>query len=256
MSTTTKPPERVAAPSVSLSVIMAGLDEEANVEGAVKRLTAALEICVDEFEIIVVNDGSRDRTGEIADRLAAEDARIRVVHHEQNLNYGVCLARGIAEARCEWILHEPMDLPLAPADIPSFFPHFADADVVVARRIDRSAHSRWRKLTSWTNQLLLHLLFRPHTTDLNFVQFYRRSFAQAIDLRSTSPAFVTPELILTAERRGRRVRQVDAEFRRRERGHAHFGWPADILWTLRDMWALRLRTWLRGWNPPESGEAP
>ena len=251
-----KPPDRKPATGISLSVVMAGLDEETNVEGAVKQMIVALESCCDEFEIIVVNDGSRDRTGEIADRLAEEDARVRVVHNERNLNYGVCLARGIAAARCEWILHEPMDLPLAPEDIQAFCPHFPDADVVVAQRIDRSAHSSWRRLTSWTNQFLLHLLFRPRTRDLNFVQFYRRSFAQPIHLHSTSPAFVTPELILTAERRGRRLREVEVEFRRRERGRAHFGRPRDILWTLRDMAALRLRTWLRGWDPPVGGGAP
>ena len=71
---------------------------------------------------------------------------------------------------------------------------------------------------------------------------------QALPLISTSPAFVTPELILRAERTGARVREVDAEFRRREAGRGHFGKPRDILWTLLDMFRLRLRTWLRGWD--------
>ena len=130
--------------SVSLSVVMPGLNEEVSIEGAVERVVAALEHSVDEFEIIVINDGSTDRMGEIADRLARADPRIRVVHNERNLNYGVSLARGIATARCEWIVHEGMDLTLAPEDFESFIARFADADVVVARRLVRSAHSRWR----------------------------------------------------------------------------------------------------------------
>ena len=248
MSTATPPsadPEHRA--EGSLSLIMPGLNEEASLEGAVVRCVKALEALGRDYEIILINDGSSDDTGQIADRLARENPHIRALHNERNLNYGVSLQRGIAAARCEWILHDGVDLPLAPEDIAKFLPLMDGADVLVARRVDRSAHSPWRRITSWTNHLLLRVLFRPRTADLNFVQFYRHSFAQAQRLLSTSPAFVTPELILRAERSGRRVRELTVEFRRREAGVAHFGRPKDILWTLRDMVRLRLATWLRGW---------
>ena len=229
-------------------MIMPGLNEEANVERAVRRMVAALEPAVETFEIIVIDDGSTDRMGEIAARLAAEEPRVRVLRNERNLNYGLSLRRGIGAARCEWILHDGMDLPLAPEDIGHFTPHFDDADVIVARRTSRAAHSRWRRVTSWTNQALLRVLFAPKTEDLNFVQFYRRSVVQALPVISSSPAAVTPELILRAERSGRRVREVTVEFRRREAGRAHFGRLHDIVWTLRDLARLRVRTWLRGWE--------
>lgn len=232
---------------VSLSLVMPAYDEAANVEPALRRALAALERVADEFEILLIDDGSTDRTAEIAERVAREDARVRVLRNGRNLNYGLTLERGIREARCEWILHDGMDLPLAPEDIGLFTPHFDECDVIVARRSDRAAHPTWRKLTSWGNGWLLRLLFAPRTRDLNFVQFYRRSFAQSVTLQSTSPACVTPELILRAERGGRRVREVTAEFRRRERGAGHFGRLDDILWTLRDILALRWRTWWRGW---------
>ncbi len=249
MSTETPgPAEPGSGERLSLSVVMPGLNEEANVAGAVERMIEGLEACAEEFEVIVVDDGSTDRTGELAEAIAASDPRVRVLRNPRNVNYGVSLQRGIDAARCEWVLHDGMDLPLAPEDIGRFREHFPGADVVVARRFDRSAHSRWRALTSWTNNLLLRILFAPRTRDLNFVQFYRRSYAQSVRLRSTSPAFVTPELILRAERGGRRVVEVRAEFRRREAGVAHFGRPKDILWTLRDMLGLRLHTWLRGWD--------
>jgi len=94
-----KPP-----PRVSLSVVMAGLNEEANLRRSVETLLEALEACTDEFEIILIDDGSRDRTGAIADAMAEEDERIRVHHNPVNVNYGVSLQRGIALARCDWIL--------------------------------------------------------------------------------------------------------------------------------------------------------
>jgi glycosyltransferase involved in cell wall biosynthesis len=228
---------------------MPGLDEEANVEAALGRTRAALERWTGEFEILVIDDGSTDRTGEIAERLAAADPRIRVLRNERNRNYGVSLKRGLDAARLDWILHDGMDLPLAPEDLPLFLPHLEGADVVVACRRDRAAHAPWRRLTSRVNRFLLRLLFAPRTRDLNFVQFYRRSWVQSVPLSSTSPAFVTPELILRAERGGRRVVEVEAEFRRRPAGRAHFGRPRDILWTLRDMLRLRLHTVFRGWGP-------
>src|SRR5262245_55877608 len=148
-------------PTRSLSVIMAGLNEQANVERAVRRMVAALEPAVGTFEVIVIDDGSTDRMGEIAARLATEDARVRVLRNERNLNYGLSLRRGIGAARCEWILHDGMDLPLAPEDIGQFTPHFDDADVLVARRTNRDAHSPWRRVTSWTNRAILRVLFAP-----------------------------------------------------------------------------------------------
>lgn len=248
MSTESSPAEAGVTTRVSLSVVMPGLNEEASVAGAVGRVVEALEDCTDEFEVIVIDDGSTDGMGEIADDLARKDPRVRVLHNAQNLNYGISLRRGLAAARCEWVVHDGMDLPLAPGDFQQFFPSFPDADVIVATRRDRAAHSPWRRVTSLVNRELLRILFGPRTRDLNFVQFYRKSFVDGLRLRSTSPAFVTPEIIMRAERVGARVREVEADFQRRQAGQAHFGRPRDILWTLRDMSLLRLHTWLRGWR--------
>jgi glycosyltransferase involved in cell wall biosynthesis len=236
------------AARASVTLLMPGLNEEANVERAVTRCVAALDQVADEFEVLVIDDGSTDRTGEIARSLAERDPRIRVLRNEVNVNYGVSLLRGFAAARCEWIGHVGMDLPLAPEDFALFTARFADHDVVVARRIDRSAHAPWRKLTSWTNRLLLRLLFAPRTADLNFTQFYRRAWVASIRPRATSPAFLTPELILRAEHTGKRVCEVEVPFRKRVAGRAHFGRLPDILWTLKDMLRLRVWTWIRGWN--------
>jgi len=227
---------------------MPAYDEEGGLEAAVARACNGLARVADAFEVLVIDDGSTDRTGAIADELVRRDPHVRALHNDGNRNYGYSLARGIAAARYDWILHDGTDLPLAPEDFGAFTRHFDAADVLVARRIDRRAHSPWRKVTSVVNNGLLRLLFAPRTRDLNFVQFYRRSWAQGVRLRSTSPAFVTPELILRAERTGMRVVEVPAEFRRRMHGQAHFGKPKDILWTLRDMLGLRVHTWLRGWR--------
>jgi glycosyltransferase involved in cell wall biosynthesis len=236
-------------PPHSLSLILPALNEEGNLEAALNRSVAALDGCCREFEIIVIDDGSTDRTAAIAEAYAAADPRVRVLRNARNENYGVSLRRGIEAARCDWVSHNGADLPLAPEDYPQFFAHFDDADVVVATRMTKEAHSAWRRVTSGVNHLLLQLLFSPRSSDLNFTQFYRRTIFERISPLSTSPAFITPELILRAERSGLRVLETEAEFRRRSAGKANFGKPKDILWTLRDMLRLRFLTWFRGWQP-------
>ena len=76
----------------SLSVILPGLNEEASVEPAVARTRDALERLCDEFEILIINDGSTDRTSEIAERLAEECEQIRVLHNERKAVVGLRLA--------------------------------------------------------------------------------------------------------------------------------------------------------------------
>lgn len=224
------------------------LNEEQSVEAAVLRVRSVLERVADEFEIVVMNDGSTDRTGSIAERLARADARIRVVHNECNLNYGITLQRGIREARCEWIVHDGADLPLAPEDFPKFIACFDAADVIVARRTSLPGFTRWRQVTSGVYRRMVHGLFSSSVADMNFTQFFRRDYAQSVRFATTSPSVATPELILRAERTGKRVIEIAVDFQRREAGTHHFGKLKDITWTALDLLRLRWRTLWRGWQ--------
>ncbi len=229
-------------------MLMPVLNEQESLEAAVERVRSVLEREADEFEIVVMNDGSTDRTAAIAERLAARDARIRVVHNERNLNYGITLQRGIREARCEWIVHDGADLPLAPEDFHEFFAHFDEADVIVAQRTSLPGYTRWRLVTSRVYRRMVHVLFSSSVADMNFTQFFRRGYAQSIRFATTSPSVTTPELILRAERTGKRVIEIIATFQRREAGIHHFGRLKDISWSTLDLLRLRWHTLWRGWQ--------
>lgn len=86
---------------LSLSVFFPCYNEEENVERTTLSAIRACERLVDDYEIIIVNDGSKDRTGAIADRLAAEHINVRAVHNDPNLGYGGALQRGFREATKE-----------------------------------------------------------------------------------------------------------------------------------------------------------
>ena len=86
-----------------VSAFFPAYNEESNIEKMCSSLNAVLSKVAEDFEIIIVNDGSKDRTGEIADRLAQEDRRIRVVHHERNLGYGAAIRSGIEACKKEYL---------------------------------------------------------------------------------------------------------------------------------------------------------
>lgn len=229
-------------PGVDVSVVIPGYNEERNVENAVTQCLRALEKLECRHEIVVVNDASTDRTGEVADSLAARFPTVRVIHNPINLNVGISVLIGMRAAKGGLIMHNSMDLPFDPHDIGRAVKVAREADVVVVVRTGREAHSLWRQLTSFVHHWMVRILFWTDVRDMNFVQVYRREVLQSLPVKAKSPAFVTPELIIRAKRAGYRMVEIEAKFHRREFGSANFGRPRDILWTLSDM----LSFWLEG----------
>src|SRR5450759_3910656 len=131
-------PARVAA----LSYFFPAHNEEANLEGLVQEALAALPALADRFEIIAVDDGSRDRTPQIADRLAADNPDlVRVVHHPINLGYGAALRSGFRAARYELVAFTDGDRQFRVADLGRLTARLASADApdaVVGFRIRRA----------------------------------------------------------------------------------------------------------------------
>lgn len=231
---------------VDISVILPGFNEEDNIELAVMAHLRALKSAGLDHEIIVVNDCSTDRTGQIADAMATLHPVVRVLHNPVNLNVGISLLIGMRAARGRVVIHNAFDLPFDPCDIKTVVSRFDDADLVVVVRSGRDAHSYWRKVTSIVHHWLIRILFLVKIRDFNFIQAYKREVVTSLDIKAKSPAFVTPELIIRAARSGYKIREVPAKFHPRERGAGSFGRPRDIFWALADMMSFWIETiWSR-----------
>ncbi len=203
-----------------LSVVLPGYNEREGLRAAVETYLRELSPDrVDGFELIIVNDGSTDGTGALAEELAAADSRIRVLHHERNLGQVAGIVDGFRVSRGRIVTHNAVDLPFHPRDSVSML-HCCrqSADVVVVERKDRSSYTLTRKILSWVNVFLLRLLFRSPFHDHNFVQFFRREALMAIPIHSTGVNTVTPELIFRACAQGYRVVRQEAEYRERRTG--------------------------------------
>jgi glycosyltransferase involved in cell wall biosynthesis len=192
----------------SLTVFFPCYNEEANVE----RVTeAALRTCArvaDDYEVIIVNDGSRDRTEEIANELAARHpGRVRAVHNKPNRGYGGALQRGFREASKELIFYTDGDGQFDFDEIDKLIPLLGRYDIVSAYRLDRK-DPFMRKLNAGCWGTLIRALFRMKLRDIDCAfKIYPKAFVDAIELKSEG-ALIDTEMLARATRGGYSIGQV------------------------------------------------
>ncbi|MEI8175720.1 MAG: glycosyltransferase family 2 protein [Candidatus Omnitrophota bacterium] len=228
---------------LSVSVVIPAYNEEESVEKTTRLCVEGLRRVTARGEVVIVDDGSSDRTAAIAERLKGELPEVRLVRNPVNLGVGISILVGFAAATGDIVLHNAMDYPFHMEDLERILPLFPRWDVVIAARPNRAAHAPWRKVTSWVNYWMVRILFGVNFKDMNFIQVYKREVLRSVTVKAKSPAFVTPELLIRARDHGYAITSLRVIFHPREKGEAHYGRPRDILWTLADMisfWLERL----------------
>lgn len=200
-------------------------------EGTVEPLALLLdevlaEVC-DEHEVIVVDDASPDASGAIADRLAAANPRIRVVHHPTNRGYGQVLWSGVHAARFEWVGFTDGDMQYDVRELPRFLRAVREgADVVVGYKTER-AEGWKRELTSALYNAAVRRLFGLGLRDVDCAfKLFRRSLFDGFEPSTHyTEAFLMVEALYRARRLGARVVEVPVSHRVRPFGEsACFSW--------------------------------
>src|SRR6476469_5394036 len=121
-----------------LSLILPAHNEEPNIEAVVRQAAAVLPTLFRDYEVLVVDDGSKDRTGEIADELAAENPHVRALHHPVNKGYGSALSTGFHEATGDYMMFMDSDRQFDIADLANLAPYIPDYDITAGYRIKRN----------------------------------------------------------------------------------------------------------------------
>ncbi len=192
---------------LSLSVFFPCYNEEANVE---RTTLAALDACAgmtDDFEIIIVNDGSADRTGEIADSLAAEHERVRVVHNRPNRGYGGALQAGFRAATRRWVFYTDGDGQFDFRELGKLVELLDRYDIVSGYRL-RRVDSPMRRLNGWGWTWLCNRLLGTRLRDIDCAfKIYPRKLFDEIEMRSEG-ALIDAEILAKAARRGYRIGPV------------------------------------------------
>jgi len=162
----------------SISLILPVYNEEKIIVEAVDRVYAALDADFETFEIILIDDGSRDSSYEKMVELQKKYERIKVLQNLVNLNQGVSIQRGFAIAKYEYVLHNGIDLPLKPSQLRQLITDMGENDLFVLERNIYSGATLWRKIVSKINIGLRKILFPKLSraiTDMNFVQIYKQN---------------------------------------------------------------------------------
>jgi glycosyltransferase involved in cell wall biosynthesis len=191
-----------AAPA-KLSVILPAYNEEALLDGCVRQLHGVLVALRVNAEIIIVNDGSHDRTKKIADKLAQDLPGIIAVH-QANQGIGGAFRTGTAHATGEYLILWPADMPAEPADLAPYIEQFGRADVIVGVRRARLGYNPLMRLNAWLYPQLVGTLFGLRLRDVNWIHAYRRGLFAKITLTQRGIPMLVEALV--------RMRDLGATF--------------------------------------------
>ena len=187
--------------TVSISVFFPCYNEQDNIVRTVGDAVDVLKKVGADFEIIIVDDGSSDNTGQIADQLAEQNSKIKVVHHPTNLGYGAALRSGFKEATKELVFYTDGDGQFDFSEMPPLLPSIEQYDIVSCYRLNRR-DSLMRKINGWAWTKLVCLLFGMKIRDIDCAfKLYKREIFDKINL-SSSGALIDTEIIARAIREG------------------------------------------------------
>jgi len=223
----------------AVSLFFPMLNEEGNIRRAVESALTVLEAVTHHCEVIVVDDGSRDETGAIADRLAASDCRVRVVHHPENRGYGAALRSGFAAARYPLVAFVDGDNQFDLAELAILLDAVDGFDLVSGYRVARQDPAI-RRLNAFLYNRLTRALFDIPLRDVNCgFKIYRRELVQRLlPQLETTGALINVEMLARSRKLGARVREVGVNHYPRITGSPTGGNLAVIFRAARELVAL------------------
>lgn len=245
----------------SVSLLAWGYNEEAGVEAFLRRAIRLMEDCVADFEIVFINDGSSDRTGERAEAIAAQDPRLRVFHNPRNMNVGYSCRRAVRAATKEYLFWQTVDWSYDLRNLRAYLELLKHYDVVQGVRqtvsggagvfkliatMGRRSDNRRKAVVSIVNYLLVRALFGVPLSDYQNVTFYRTGPLQRLPLEGNS-SFLNPEMLIRSYAAGLRFIEVPIPFLRRGEGNGKGTRLRAIARSLREIfsawcrWGWRLR---------------
>ncbi len=227
------------SPVHGVSMVLPAYNEEANIARAVGQADAALAATGLDCELIVVNDGSRDRTSAILRELARSFPRLRLIQLFPNRGYGGALQAGFAAATRDWIFQSDSDNQFDYAELACLIELTPGHDFVVGYRKPRQ-DPLLRRFNGWGWNMLIRLLYGYVARDIDCAfRLFRRSVLEYVPLTSDG-AMISTELLAGAKARGYQFAEVRVTHLPREGGHPTGAHPKVIARAFRDLVRFRL----------------
>ncbi len=219
----------------SVSFFCPVYNEEDNLPKLISKVVRLLEQFCSSYEIVIVDDASRDNTGKIADDLAKKNSHISVVHHKKNKGYGGALISGFLHAKkYPYIFYTDGDSQYDVGMLKKMFPYMDEYDAVVGYRKIREL--TWqRKFQSIFYNKLISLLFAVKSRDINCaIRLIKKKAVNNLHLTAAS-AFLPAEMLIKLHKQGAKVKEIEVIHYPRMYGKAMGGKLSVILPTFFDM---------------------
>ncbi len=217
-----------------LSLVFPVFDEEDNIGQLLEQVLEIAPRLALDFEIVIVDDGSRDASAEVVEAIRNGEPRIRLLRHESNRGYGAALRAGLREARGKLVFFSDADLQFDLDELSTLLHHADEFDIVAGYRQPR--RDPWgRRLLAAGWGWLVGRLFDLHVRDIDCAfKVFRRHVIEAIPIESVG-AFVNTEILIRARQKNFRIHQVPVTHRRRRFGRQSGANPSGILRALLEL---------------------
>ena len=225
-----------------VTVVVPCFNEEATLEPTLDELVGVLEEAPFTWEVIVVDDGSHDRSAQITLDYGERVPGVRLVKHRNNQGSGQAIWTGVQHAQGMYVIYVPADGQFDHGEIPMYVARAEEgADIVIGHRLSRDDYTLYRHASSWVFLTLCNTLFDHQFQDVNWVHLWRTSIFEEIEPVSRG-VFFLEEILVRARDLGKSVAEVPSVYRPRQGGVAKGGKPdviAKTIWEMLKLWRAR-----------------
>lgn len=225
-----------------ISVIVPVYNEEENLENAVTKLVQLLEKECADFEVIIVDSDSKDKTWDVAEKLIKKYRKVRAIRQKERKGFGNGLIAGYANAQLDYVWYVDADLPYDLNDLKKAFPFLEDYDAVIGYKTGKRENIL-RSIMSVVYNGLIRFVFNLPYKDINYsYKIIKRSVLNTLDLRSDE-WFVTVELLVGLKNKGYHVKEISVPFVRRKMGKSKVSgnYCKTILYFLKEIVRYKMR---------------
>jgi len=228
----------------SISLVMPAHNEAENIEPVVTEAAPALAAVSNDFEIIVVDDGSKDDTAGVTRRLMETEPHLRLVQHPVNKGFGAAVLTGFTSATKDWILYTDADRQFVLAELANFMPYTDKADLIAGYRAPRrDPFLRVLYGKGWSMLCTLFFGYTVRDVDCGFKLLRRTIIDQLADKIGSRGATFSIEWLVRAKRAGYRFVELPVTHRPRTAGSQSGARMSVITRAFRELFRLRLQLW-------------
>lgn len=203
--------------TTSLSIVIPAYNEEDSLGFVLLDTLKHVPICFKDYEIIVVDDGSTDKTPRIADSFAKKNKHVTVIH-QKNGGYNKAMIAGLAAAKKEYVTNLPGDGQIRIGDMEKCFPLLPKYDLVLTDRGKPSDYSPLRLFFHYGSFMLYRLLFGITYNDPHWLYFWKTKEIQKLTLDPNGGVFLLVESLVKFKRKGLKITEVETGYRKRMGG--------------------------------------